>query len=381
MSAASAVLDAVRAIQFLEATGHPDPILLLYYPAWPANPFQRLLYGETWSRGIAAIPIEEIDEVDGVLDVVRDRATVVLHLHWLGPVTERARDRVEAGARGMAFLETLDRYGKRGCRITWTIHNVLPHDARYEEEAVHVRRGVVERASLIHAMTATTPEAAAPWFELPPERLVVIPHPSYIGVYPEPPGREGARFELGLWPDEIVLLSFGQIRPYKGLSMLLGTWKAASSGLPSARRLVVAGKPTRGPDIDPLLLALEAAPDVLAVPRRIETDQVGAFFRAADVAVLSHLQALNSGVLFLALTFGLPLIAPRGPITSELLDEQVARLYTPGDEEDLAAALRQAPDLVASDAAIRAKEIAARHDPVQISGRFAEELRRHLGRG
>jgi beta-1,4-mannosyltransferase len=378
VTAASAALDAIRAIRFLEAAGHDDPILVLYYPASPANPFQRLLYAEGWSKGIAAIAVDDIEDVDAVIGVVRGRATITLHLHWLGPATERSRDRDEADARAASFLATLDRLRRQDCRIAWTVHNALPHDVRYTEAAVRVRRGVADRAAFIHVLTASTSAAVAPWFQLPEDRLVVIPHPSYAGVYPEPPNREVARFDLELWPDEIVLLAFGQLRPYKGHHLLLDAWAAGSGRMPEARRLVVAGRPAPRADNDALLLALGAAPDVVTVARALEVDEVATFFRAADVAVLSHVQALNSGVLLLALTFGLPVIAPRLPPMSELLDERVALLYEPGDVDDLAAALGRSPELVTGDAEMRAREIAALHDPVAISRRFAEELRRRV---
>ena len=249
---------------------------------------------------------------------------------------------------------------------------------RFEDEAVLVRRGVVERAAMVHALAASTPAAVAPWFEIPADRLVVIPHPSYAGVYPTTATRDGARFELGLWPDELVFLAFGAIRPYKGIDGLLAAWRAAAPSSPP-RRLVVAGGAGAGPAADELLLDLAVTPDVAAFPRRIEDGLVGDFFRAADIAVLAHHEALNSGVLLLALTFGLPVIAPRFAAAVELLDDRVALLYEPGDQDGLVDALRRAPGLVAGHPADHALEIAARFDPAEISRRFFDELRRRVG--
>ena len=121
---------------------------------------------------------------------------MVLHLHWLNGVTEHAETAEEAASLAAAFLARLDALRAHGGRIAWTIHNALPHDVRFEDEAVLVRRGVVERAAMVHALAASTPAAVAPWFEIPADRLVVIPHPSYAGVYPTTATRDGARFEL-----------------------------------------------------------------------------------------------------------------------------------------------------------------------------------------
>jgi beta-1,4-mannosyltransferase len=378
MTGGAALLDGIRAIRFLEAGGQPDPVLVLYHPPSPYNPFQRLLYAEGWSRGVAAVPLVDLGDAEAIAGVARGRVTLVLHLHWLAPATDRAADRAQSAAQAAAFLATLDRLMERGCRIAWTVHNVLPHDVRFEEEAVLARRGVVERAVMIHALNASTPEAAAPWFDIPGERLVVIPHPSYEGVYPESSGRDAARFELGLWPDEMVALAFGALRPYKGIPDLLAAWRAAATTPPTPRRLVVAGNPARRQGMDELVTQLAVAPEVAVFPRRIEVDEVAGFFRAADVAVLAHRDVLNSGALLLALTFGLPIVAPRVPTTAGILDPQVARLFEPGDVDSMAAALAAAPELLGGAARARALEIAAQHDPVEISRRFVEELRRRV---
>lgn len=381
MSGAEALLEAIRAIRHLEAAGHPDPLLLLYHPPARTNPFQRLLYGEGWTRGVVAMPLVDPADAAAIAEAARGRAAVVLHLHWLNGVTERAETAERAADLATAFLAALDELLERGGRIAWTIHNALPHDVRHVDEAVRVRRGVVERAAMVHALAASTPAATAPWFEIPADRLVVIPHPSYAGVYPVTTTREAARFELGLWPDELVHLAFGAVRPYKGIDGLLAAWRASASTPPLPRRLVVAGAVPPGPGSDELLLELAVTPDVAAFPRRIEDQLVGDFHVAADVAVLTRTQALNSGVLLLALTFGLPVVAPRFAAAEELLDERVAILYEPGDRDGLAEALRRAPELVASRPGDRARAIAARFDPAEISRRFVEELRRKVGAG
>ncbi len=378
MSAAAGLLEGIRAIRFLEATGHPDPLLLLYHPPARTNPFQRLLYQEGWSRGVVALPVADLADAEAIAKVASGRVATVLHLHWLNGVTERAGSATEAAAMAGAFLTRLDAIRGHGGRVAWTIHNALPHDVRFEDEAVLVRRGVVERAVMVHALAGSTRAAVAPWFEVPVDRLVVIPHPSYAGVYPVAASRDAARFELGLWPDELVYLAFGAIRPYKGVDGLLAAWRAAAASSRAPRRLVVAGAAPPGPGIDELLLDLAVTPDVAAFPRRIDDQLVGDFFGAADVAVLTRTQALNSGVLLLALTFGLPVVAPRFAAAEEILDDRVAILYEPGDQDGLADALRRAPALVAGGGSARALEIAARFDPAEISRRFVDELRRRV---
>jgi glycosyltransferase involved in cell wall biosynthesis len=368
---------AIRALRYLEAAGAADPLLLLYHPPARNNPFQALLYLEALGRGVAPVPVARLEEAAAIVDLARGRARVALHLHWLAAITEQAAGPAAAAEQARAFLAGLDELIEAGCPVAWTIHNVLPHDARYPDEAVLLRRGVVDRAAMIHVLSPSTPAEVAPWFELPADRTALVPHPSYTGFYPDAVSRDAARFALGLWPDELVLLAFGALRPYKGIPELLAAWRATADGS-GPRRLVVAGRPTAGPGTDEMLLELATTPGVLPVARQVAVESVAELFGAADVAVLAHRTGLNSGVLLLALTFGLPVVAPRMAATVDLLDERVARLYDAGDADGLAAALRDAGHLVGAGATARAREIAAAHEPREISRQFVEELRRRV---
>jgi beta-1,4-mannosyltransferase len=126
------------------------------------------------------------------------------------------------------------------------------------------------------------------------------------------------------------------------------------------------------------MIALETTPDVISVGARVPVEAVQIYFRAADVAVLAQRDALNSGGLLLALTFGIPVIAPRIASAVEIVDERVARLYDADDPDGLLTALRSAPDLATEEAAAAAREIAARYEPARISRAFVDELRRRI---
>ena len=58
-------------------------------------------------------------------------------------------------------------------------------------------------------------------YPLVPERTFVVEHPLYSGVYPDYVSRAAARRMLGVDDDEVVLLGFGAIRPYKGFDRLV----------------------------------------------------------------------------------------------------------------------------------------------------------------
>jgi glycosyltransferase involved in cell wall biosynthesis len=166
--------------------------------------------------------------------------------------------------------------------------------------------------------------------------------------FPDGPGRSAARRRLDLPPAARVLLVFGFVRPYKGLETTL----RALASLPSDVHLLVAGEFYEPKE--PYVAAIErlAVTDrVRIVDRYIPRGDVGVFFDAADLVVLSYQRATQSGILPLAWRFGVPVVASRvGGLLEQIRDGEDGLLVPPGDAGALAAAVMRG-----LDAAFRAR--------------------------
>jgi len=368
--------EAIAALRSLTASGH-EPLLVAYHPIARLNPFHSLLYQRSWQSGIAAVRMLRDETLPELTDIARLGFSTALHLHWLNLVLADSRSVKEAHRDRLSFLGRLDRYREAGGRLVWTVHNILPHATRFEDEEARLSADVAERCDVIHTMAVATPEIVAPWFRIPPEKILQIPHPSYIGAYEDRISREQARHELGLAPDEKVHVVLGAIRPYKGLSELLNAWDTIA-GDGTARRLVIAGGPTDEAGVDELLDRAAAHPSVLLHAGPVAPADVQIYLRAADNAVLPYVRSLNSGALLLALTFGLPAVVPAGGGLAEVVDERFARSFAIDDPASLVAALRDIETLEPEVARAGALEAAVRHAPAVISERFAEGLRARL---
>ncbi len=171
---------------------------------------------------------------------------------------------------------------------------------------------------------------------------MVIPHGEY-GFFErggDVQDRDTARRSLGLEPQDEVALFFGYIREYKGLDVLLEAWPKVMDARPGAR-LLVAGDPVR---LDPVRREeLEAWATRLGVVHRfdyIPFSDVTRYFRAADVLVMPYRHISQSGVLFLALSLGVPVVATRvGGLPELLRDGDSALLVPPESPAALAEAL------------------------------------------
>jgi glycosyltransferase involved in cell wall biosynthesis len=76
------------------------------------------------------------------------------------------------------------------------------------------------------------------------------------------------------------------------------------------------------------------------VPRFVADDEIAAYFRRADLAVLPYREIDQSGVLFTALAFGTPLLLTAVGGFPELAARGAAALVAPGDAHALAGQLR-----------------------------------------
>jgi glycosyltransferase involved in cell wall biosynthesis len=216
-----------------------------------------------------------------------------------------------------------------------TAHYILPPDPS--------RRQVRSARRVFGAMDAVVAHSEHSAARLRDEigidaaKVRVIPHGAfdYLTRLPEekplPSELEGA--------EGPVILSFGLLRPYKGIENLIEAYGRALGKSVDAELWIV-GNPRM--DVEPLRRqAREAGGRVRAVTRFVDEAEIPAIFRRADLVVLPYLDAEHSGVLFTALAFGKPLLLSAVGGFPEVAATGAARLVPPGDTDALAAALRE----------------------------------------
>jgi D-inositol-3-phosphate glycosyltransferase len=155
-----------------------------------------------------------------------------------------------------------------------------------------------------------------------------------------------ARRKLGLDSTEKVVLFFGAIRPYKGLEYLVEAFQRVAASRPDYR-LVIAGESKRGSEeywLD-IQKSIENHPTRNQVIQKIEfvpDGETELYFKAADVTVLSYTEVFQSGVLFLAYSFVLPVIASDvGSFRDDIIPGETGLVCRACDTDDLATAMEQ----------------------------------------
>lgn len=155
-----------------------------------------------------------------------------------------------------------------------------------------------------------------------------------------------AKERLGIGQEERVLLFFGRIVPYKGLEYLVDAFQKLLAKC-NSYRLIIAGRPdndtkeyykaihgkiVKEGNRERVLLKIEYVPD----------GEAEIYFKAADVLVLPYRQIYQSGVLFLAYSFGLPVVASEvGGLPNEIIEGETGFICKPENSDHLADAIER----------------------------------------
>lgn len=134
---------------------------------------------------------------------------------------------------------------------------------------------------------------------------------------------------------EPVVLSYGLIRPYKGINTLLEAWRGITGA-----QLWIVGRPMM--DLSGPLAAVPAG--VRLVPRFVTPQEEGELFERADIVVLPYERSERfgfSGVLATALGHGKAIVLSDVGGLSEVASSGAAALVPPGDSQALHAELER----------------------------------------
>ncbi len=221
-------------------------------------------------------------------------------------------------------------------RVIFLCHNVLPHDHSFVDKkllsyAFGSSDGFMVQAAkertILRELVGYAPQ------------VEVVPHPIYdvFAENGEIPSKEEAREKLGIKAKN-VLLFFGYVRPYKGLSVLLEALPLLKT---ADYELVIAGEcyEDRQKYLD-LIHELGIADQVTFLDRYIPNEAVAGFFAAADLVTLPYLDATQSGIVQVAYAFETPIVVSAVGGIPEIVDDgDTGLLVRPNRPGELAAAI------------------------------------------
>lgn len=292
--------------------------------------------------------------------------TISFMLDWHDPRTwRRAVERVKGFGADAMILPWLHpvmsppyryflRRAPRGTARVVICHNVLPHEP--VPGVRHVTGSTLRHADLIvtHAPHQRD-ELAALGLESVP--VLEAFHPRFdASEFAEPPSESAVADERSRHGDpDLLLLTFGAIRPYKGVDIALEALALVDPEVDV--RLVVAGRAWGNGAAELQAMAHERGlgDRVEIRDRFIPNDEAALLFGAAHASLLPYRSASQSGVVQLSFAYGCPVIATRvGGLPAAVTDGVDGLLCEPNAADVAAAIERMAREHASLAAGVRA---------------------------
>jgi D-inositol-3-phosphate glycosyltransferase len=237
-------------------------------------------------------------------------------------------------------------YKMLGKKIAFTAHNV--NQARRDEKDSLLNRLTLRiqyrLSDHIFVHTQKMKNELCEDFGVAEKAVTIIRHP-VNNAFPDTEVTPAeAKKKLGLRHDEKAILFFGRIREYKGIEHLLAAFHLLLAK-DANYRLIVAGEPKKGSEAyrDEIQQRVkkEFKPEQIVLKMQFIPDkEMELYLKAADVLVLPYKEIFQSGVLFLAYSFGLPVVATDvGSFREEIVQGSTGFLCKPGDPSELAGAI------------------------------------------
>lgn len=229
---------------------------------------------------------------------------------------------------------------RAGARHVITMHGGLYYSLKWRRRAA--LRWAVRRSDALVGVSAAT--AGALRHHLGDARVHVIPN----GIPLRTGTRDRVRRELAIAPDELLIVSVGNLYPVKGHAVLIDALAMLRER--SGWRLAIAG---RGEE-EPRLRAQAAA---AGIGDRIHLlgfrDDIADVLAAGDLFAMPSLSEGLPLALVEAMSFGLPVVVSRvGGVPEVVTDGVEGLLVPPSDSAALAAAIRSLLD----DTALRNRQ-------------------------
>jgi len=223
---------------------------------------------------------------------------------------------------------------QRKIPVVMICHNVVPHESTKLDHLL-LRLAYHNIACFI---TQSTEERQQLQRFRPDADITVNVHPAFQ-QFPEPP--PGLTPPVQLPERELTLLFFGLIREYKGVKYLLYAIPEIQEGI--SVHVIIAGEFYQEVgEYKALIRSLNIESAVTIMNRYIPDEEVGWYFRQANLVVLPYVSATQSGVIPLAYQFRKPVIATTvGGLPDVVFPGKTGYLVAPGDAHAIAQGVKQ----------------------------------------
>ena len=233
----------------------------------------------------------------------------IAHFNWF--------DNIDANT----VLKTLLRCGKRvfileilkirRVKIIITVHNKIPHNTKFKSLTKIFLKFLYLSADSITILSDDTLNVLQQLigrkrFKKIQKKIVLIPHPNYIGAYPE----EIVNQQFNEESKNMKCLFIGAVKPYKNIELILKVAKKLYTDNYNIDFIIAGGG--NEDYINILRDKADSLNNIFFLGRFIQNNEMSALIKQADVWIVPYdiESSLNSGTCYLAFSYGKTVICP-----------------------------------------------------------------------
>lgn len=353
---------------------HPSTAVIASFPnPRPGDSYLMLLYSHLEREGVKY----EYSGYFGQEWLCANRGKIsFLHFHWIGDYYADSEGNTSI-SRLLFFVAKIWLARALGYQVIWTMHNLYPHDRKRTLREWFCRLLFVQSVNLVFINFPSARHDLRRLFRRT-RNVFVAPLGNYRPDYPDIPERASARRALGLSDDEYIFFLLGGIRPYKGVHKAIA---ALAHLMDEHVALIVMGQ-CLDQKYQSRLIALaehDKRVKLMVGKEDFPNDLVNLWMAAIDCVLAPYEDIYTSATLYLAATFGKPIISPRKGIFTELDDVPFVITYDPeAGTNALTTKLSEVKQVDVDKVQQSARQFANAHEWSDIARHISEILYSHL---
>jgi glycosyltransferase involved in cell wall biosynthesis len=298
----------------MASVGKVDPLRVIMFPGVgikDGNRYLDILVDGLRSKGV---------EVEGWNKQFSTQTGDVFHVHWpelVADIAHRKWQYLRGWWIARQFFGTIKRIKKRGGKLVWTCHNLVPHSQLVKGSAFH-RKLMARFIPAVDVAISMTEDCIGDIKRNYPgidrARFVVARHPHYRSVLGSGEYDQESRRRIGIAPEQKVISLIGVLRPNKRPDLLA----QAFLGLPGERYFLLLAGAASAELGGKLKQMLGSASNVHLALRHLSESEVLTFNAMSDALIFPGENYFNSGTIYTALSLNVPVIAVESTATLEL---------------------------------------------------------------
>ncbi len=342
---------------------------VVHIPFSKRNPYQKLLSDglKTCGIDVKGAPVHHFKSISflnlSLFSLLyKHWKPDIIHLHWQGSFINVDGSRLKSNLKSCLFIIQLLCLKALGIKLIWTVHNLKRHEETYRDIEKRYTKKLAHLSDVMIAHCQSAKQMIQSYFQLKGgDKIAVIPHGNFLNYYPNVIDRESAMQKLGLRTFKRTFLFLGELRYYKGILEFIDAFKLLDN---KKTQLVVAGRPHDYKIHKGIMKRIANTDNIITHFCYVPDESLQIYINASDVMVFPYRDIFTSGGIFLAMSFGKPILAPCLGCISDTLSDTENFLFTDKEGDTLDLALKEA----ASTASDHLKEKGLAN--LTLAGRF-----------